>query len=117
MNTQTIIPDLILEAFLGTTPFVRASEQLPTLTGYYKTRRLDAPDLLVPQRRWFDGTRFSSPILPGMPDEEAKIRQATPTWPEIQEQLEWCGLLVLPPGIYYTEYKPRVVHPPQETGS
>lgn len=85
---------LDVEAFLGTTPWVAATDRLPPVAGWWKCRRKDAPDLFPNHRRWFDGTNFSRPVMVGLSDVLTEIAQAIPADPEIQEQIEWCGLTV-----------------------
>lgn len=105
---QKLPLDLDLEEFIGLTDWTWVRDGRPTMTGFYKTRRRDAPELSQPQRRWFDGQGFSIPILLGQPDTIVEMRRQVRCSPSIDEQIEWCGLRFEPAG-YYTSYKPRVI--------
>lgn len=80
-----------VEAFLGLTNWVNAAERLPPTNGWWKTRRRSSPKLLQPQRRWFDGTTFSMPVLRIDSDEVAEAYGTTDTRVPLSD-IEWCGL-------------------------
>lgn len=92
---QMEIPEfkLVPEVFLGTTPWLKTTEQTPPCTGWWKTRRSESPYYMQPQRRWWDGENWSMPVFLTDPDtwvENAKRSPAETT--NIGGVIEWCGL-------------------------
>lgn len=76
----------------GLTPWVLTSEVAPRWAGWYKTRVISSPELLQPQRRYWDGLHWSVPAIVGVTrDEIAEERKLIGTWRE-NCQIEWCGL-------------------------
>lgn len=99
---QTALPlELDVEKFVGLTPWVLASEQMPPCDGWWKTRLKSSPNLRQPQRRFWvtmsenvPGMRwgfFSQPVHPDESDEEAALScsKASAYGPN---EIEWCGL-------------------------
>lgn len=96
-NYPVVDPDL--NARVGLTPWVLASEQPPPQDGWYKTRRKSAPNFLQPQRRFWTAasikTRagyFSRPVFLGDSEEDASDASVTPASFD-NSDIEWCGLL------------------------
>lgn len=91
-----------IERFVGLTPWVLASEQMPPCDGWWKTRLKSSPDLRQPQRRYWTtmsenvpGMKwgfFSAPVHPDESDEEAEHSRTTSSNFRPAE-IEWCGLM------------------------
>jgi hypothetical protein len=88
MNTAPQ-PTTYIELILGLTPWVPLVSAHPPYIGWWRTRVASNPNKMQPQRRWWDGEHFSTPILPGATEEaeaDAKDMRA------LVDDLEWCGL-------------------------
>ena len=84
-------PTVNVEAFLGLTTWALTSEKPPPSTGWWKTRRVSSPLLLQPQRRWWDGKRWSRAVLLVDSDEAAEDAAGEHTSTP-NNDIEWCGL-------------------------
>lgn len=99
-NTLKVAYTIDVEAFIGLTEWVNAAVRTPPTTGYWKTRVVSSPELLQPQRRWWDGRVFSLPILVGVDDDHYTVEaEQTPTNRPLVS-IEWCGLKAPYPSVY-----------------
>ena len=74
------------------TDWMLTSAAAPPRIGWWKTRAVSSPELLQPQRRFWDGVEWSSPVFVGVTDDEnAEMRKNARTWRSLNE-IEWCGL-------------------------
>lgn len=80
-----------VEMFIGLTPWVNAAVMPPPTNGWWKTRRVSSPELIQPQRRWYDGKVFSGPVTLADCDEEAECVALLDTTVPLSD-IEWCGL-------------------------
>lgn len=105
MNQQPPDPttgelEVNIEEFFGLSDWASGS---PPFIGWWKTRRTTNPNLYQPQRRWWDGVRWSVPCLTKNPDTLAVVIQQTPTH---VDDVEWCGLKFPHPAGYSYEFGP-----------
>lgn len=102
---------LNLEVFAGTTPWVALQDCVPPFIGWWKTRRIDAPEVMPNQRRFWNGDYFSKPVVPYHDDWEMDGYKNQRCDRDVERKLEWCGL-TLNPGLEY--YKGPLVPTHQE---
>lgn len=101
---QLQLPNVALtvnvEAFLGLTTWEASALHRPPYIGWWKTRRASCPNVLQPQRRWWDGHRWSRPVTVLHGDDEADEIALQPARDDINAEIEWCGLLCPHPDGY-----------------
>ena len=91
LHLPTVDLTLNVAAFIGHTDWALASMNPPPSTGWWETRRKSSPNLLQPQRRWYDGKVFSAPVLLGCGDDDAEDLASTPASVQADD-IEWRGL-------------------------
>lgn len=92
---QQELPGLVVdtEKFVGMTDWALASEVQPARQGWYKTRRKSAPNMMQPQRRFWNAALgfFSLPVQADYSDIECAALKTMPS-PFSLDDIEWCGL-------------------------
>lgn len=82
------------------TPWVLTTKNPPPFIGWWKTRRSDNPGLMQPQRRWWNGEKWSFPVMPDSDDANAEALATMKARVDINLSIEWCGLQSKPTGPY-----------------
>lgn len=87
-----------VEQSIGLTNWALASDRPPTMSGWYKTRRVSAINMLQPQRRFWNAPLgfFSVPVQPHHSDLDCGHARTIPSLLPLEE-IEWCGLLAKHP--------------------
>lgn len=88
MKQENIALVVNVEKFFGLSEW---SSGPPPFVGWWKTRRKNFPNLIQPQRRWWDGQQWSVFCRSDNSDEETAERAKTPI--PVKDPVEWCGLL------------------------
>lgn len=100
------------QASLGLTEYIGTKECKPPCVGWWQTRSITSPDLMQPQRRWWNGRHWSMPVIVGKTDDELTRNKRYEASFLEPNRIEWCGLLKPPAGGYLPEngYKKLPFH-------
>lgn len=108
---QRVLFEVDVETFLGLTEWKPTHPTPPPCNGWWKTRSITSPEILQPQRRWWDGRKWSMPVVVGKTCDNLVMEKRYEPSLLDPERIEWCGLKACPGGYLPENGYKRALYP------